>query len=681
HTLPLGQVESYAYNSVGNLLSRTDFRGKVTSYSYDPMNRLLSKTPDASLSEPSISYSYNAVGQRASMSDRSGVTLYTYDARNRLTSKQTPQGTLTYAYDAASNLLSTRSSNTNGVNTSYAYDALNRMSSVTDNAAVIGTRPGTGSSSLFYDEVGNLASFNTANGVTTSYTYNSLNRLTNLTSSKAATSLASYAYTLGAAGNRTSVTEANGRVASYSYDALYRLTNETITNDAVSANNGSITYSYDAVGNRLSRTSSVAAVPSTTSAVDGNDRLASDAYDNNGNTVSSPDSTTPTASNAYQYDFENRLVKLNASTPSEVSYVYDGDGNRVSKTVGTGASATTTRYLVDTNNATGYAQVVEELAVVAGVSSVQRVYVYGHTRLSQQQLIGGNWVASFYGYDGHGSVRYLTDASGAVTDSYTYDAFGVLIQRTGTTPNDYLYAGEQFDSHLGLYYNRARYLNQATGRFFSMDPFQGEKYLPVSLHKYTYVEDNPINNRDPKGLETVATLLGTFNVRMTLAAIAAISLVCTINAVASSEGAPLPNGAPCKLPKRKKRCFEAYPNHITREALLRQNPYYIHNSEAEALNVLRSLTTEPLTRGTTGLATGGPCSLSSGYVVGQHRNILKVRDGLSAGSIGMCPCCDDSSGDARIIDLYAVLNFKLDPKDDDKKPEPGDDFDVPPEWR
>src|SRR5262249_36277830 len=149
--------------------------------------------------------------------------------------------------------------------------------------------------------------------------------------------------------------------------------------------------------------------------------------------------------NAYIYDFENRLLKLNAGTASEVSYVYDGDGNRVSKTVGTGANAVTTKYLIDINNPTGYAQVVE--GITGG--NVQRVYVYGGMRISQQQLISGNWQASFCGYDGHGSVRYLIDVTGTITSSYIYDAFGVLISRAGTTPNDYLYCGEQRDSHTG----------------------------------------------------------------------------------------------------------------------------------------------------------------------------------------------------------------------------------------
>ena len=78
-------------------------------------------------------------------------------------------------------------------------------------------------------------------------------------------------------------------------------------------------------------------------------------------------------------------------------------------------------------------------------------------------------------------MRQLTDATATVTDAYDYDAFGNLIYRSGTTPNDYLYSGEQFDANLGFYYLRARYLNPSSGRFWSMDSFAGESADPISL--------------------------------------------------------------------------------------------------------------------------------------------------------------------------------------------------------
>jgi RHS repeat-associated protein len=105
----------------------------------------------------------------------------------------------------------------------------------------------------------------------------------------------------------------------------------------------------------------------------------------------------------------------------------------------------------------------------------------------------------YYVYDGHGSVRALTDSSGNVTDTYDYDAFGNEIHSTGASPNNYLFAGEQYDPDLNLYYNRARYLNTNTGRFWSMDTFEGTDQDPLSLHKYLYAEADPVDNSDPCG--------------------------------------------------------------------------------------------------------------------------------------------------------------------------------------
>src|SRR5262249_10157240 len=157
------------------------------------------------------------------------------------------------------------------------------------------------------------------------------------------------------------------------------LTRETIVGDLVGSSNGSIAYAYDAVANRLSRTSTVPAVSSTTATYDANDRLGGDTYDAHGNTIEADGST-------FTYDFQNRLRGANGT---DVALVYDGTGNRVAKTV----HGITTRYLVDDRNPTGYPQVLEEL--VDG--EVRRVYTYGLQLISQTQRIGGAQVVSFYG--------------------------------------------------------------------------------------------------------------------------------------------------------------------------------------------------------------------------------------------------------------------------------------------
>ncbi len=199
-----------------------------------------------------------------------------------------------------------------------------------------------------------------------------------------------------------------------------------------------------------------------------------------------------TGGKTFTYDSENQLTTTNGGA---VTLVYDGDGNRVAKTVG----GVTTKYLVDDLNPTGYAQVIQE--VVAG--NVQREYTYGLQRISENQPISGAWTPSIYGYDGGGNVRQLTNLSGAVTDVYNYDAFGNILNSTGSTPNNYKYRGEQYDPDLGLYYLRARYYNPTTGRFMSRDPEGGRPITPKTLHKYLYAGGDPINQIDPRGRDYV----------------------------------------------------------------------------------------------------------------------------------------------------------------------------------
>jgi RHS repeat-associated protein len=173
--------------------------------------------------------------------------------------------------------------------------------------------------------------------------------------------------------------------------------------------------------------------------------------------------------------------------------VYDASGNRISKTV----NGVTTQYLVESDlNPTGYPQVFDELN---GSGVVTRTYAYGLQRIDQNQQISGTWTSSFYGYDGGGNVRQLKDASGIVTDSYEYDAYGNSFTVSGTTPNEMMYRGEQYDSDLGLYYLRARYYHPATERFLSRDPEDGQLEDRKSLHKYVYTGSDPVNWIDSTG--------------------------------------------------------------------------------------------------------------------------------------------------------------------------------------
>jgi RHS repeat-associated protein len=358
---------------------------------------------------------------------------------------------------------------------SYTYDSLNRLSTVVDNNLPAGQNTTT----YAYDTASNLVTVTYPNGLQSTIQYDSLNRLTSL-----ASSTASYNYQLGATGNRTGATEQSGRTLAWNYDGIYRLTSEAVGNDP-SGGNGEVDYTLDPVGNRTSTNSSLPGVHSVAlSGFNLDDWLSPETYDANGNTLT-------TGGKTFAYDSENHLMSMNGGA---VTMIYDGFGNRVSKTVGN----VTTKYLVEDDvNPTGLPQVFEES--VNGV--VLRTYTYGLQRISENQVINNAWTTSFYGYDGFGSVRQLTNLSGTITDTYNYDAFGNLLSSPGPTPNNYLYRGEQYDPDLGLYYLRARYYNPSTGRFMSRDPEDGYINLPKTLHKYLYAAGDPVNGIDPRGRE------------------------------------------------------------------------------------------------------------------------------------------------------------------------------------
>ena len=126
-------------------------------------------------------------------------------------------------------------------------------------------------------------------------------------------------------------------------------------------------------------------------------------------------------------------------------------------------------------------------------------YTYGDDLISQKR----GSLASFYHYDGQLSTRQLSDASGQITDTYTYDAFGLLLARSGSTENNYLYTGEQYDPNVGFYYLRARYYNPSVGRFLTQDTWPGMQFEPMSLHKYLYCESWPVGKWDPNGEMTL----------------------------------------------------------------------------------------------------------------------------------------------------------------------------------
>jgi RHS repeat-associated protein len=182
----------------------------------------------------------------------------------------------------------------------------------------------------------------------------------------------------------------------------------------------------------------------------------------------------------------------------------DGDGNRISKTQG----GVKTKYINDV--ALGLVQVLME---TDDAGDTVTTYTYGNDLIAMNREDAD----FYYHYDALGSVRQLTDDSGAVIASYTYDSFGNVIASTGTVTNTYGFTGgQQLGEADDLVFLRARYHDPRVGRFISRDPILTPMQIgscvgwllpylnllqtPQALSPYIYVKNNPVNLADPLGL-------------------------------------------------------------------------------------------------------------------------------------------------------------------------------------
>ncbi|WP_397330342.1 RHS repeat-associated core domain-containing protein [Nostoc sp. FACHB-190] len=509
--LPMDQRSDSVYDAVGNLKTYTDFNRNTITYSYNPMNWMTSKQfQDGS----KVTYAYTTVGLQDIITfvDANGQTTatydYDYDERDRLV-KRTDNiagvsRSISYTYDAASN----RTSVTTASGTvNYTFDVRNRLDQVIEDGSV--------TADYDYDAVSNLVRTTFANGTQEIRQYDDLYHLKYLENRKGDTVFSSYTYTLDKVGNRTKVVEHNGRTVDYAYDALYRLTQEKIT-DAVNGDH-IYDYTFDKVGNRLTKNETVNGTTTITNyAYDANDRLLNETvnqqvvvnytYDHNGNTLTKTENGITTE---YTWDYENQLIAArvkdaNGATQQSMQYRYNDSGIRVTSTV----NGVETRYLIDEMQP--YAQVLEEYSPN---SSVQVEYVYGNDLIAQEQSNS----RTFYHVDGLGSTRVLTNEQGTVVNTYDYEAYGKLINSTGGVENKYLFAGEQFDQALGDYYNRARYYDADTGRFTRKDDYEGRIAEVLTLHKYIYAHNNPVNSVDPTGLFTMGEMAAADTIRNVLA--------------------------------------------------------------------------------------------------------------------------------------------------------------------
>jgi RHS repeat-associated protein len=211
---------------------------------------------------------------------------------------------------------------------------------------------------------------------------------------------------------------------------------------------------------------------------------ASFTYDNNGNTLTKTDTT---GTRNYTWDFENRLASVvTPGTGGTATFKYDPFGRRIQKAFTQNSTIATTNYVY------AGANVIEELD--AGGNEVAR-YAQG-PGVDQALAATRSGSTSYYQEDGLGSVTSLSNPTGALASTYTYDAFGNLTASTGSIINPFQYAGRDFDPETGLRYYRARYFDPTVGRFLSEDPIR----FDGGTGFYKYVGNRPTDFSDPFGL-------------------------------------------------------------------------------------------------------------------------------------------------------------------------------------
>jgi RHS repeat-associated protein len=314
---------SFVYDAAGNRTQRTDFNSAVTNYNFDALNRLTTISyPDTT----SVTYGYDDLSRMTTATNATGTVTLAYDNRGRVSSVTDVFGqVVSYGYDASSNRTQlslnaatsatyqydninrlTQLADGASLNTTFAYDVTNKLTSRTLPNGVITTsqydglnrltrlthaKSGTTLADFQYqlDAASNITQMTDAIGVH-GYTYDTRDRLTAVTHPVAANE----SYTLDDVGNRT----ASHHGSSYTYQTFNRLT-------AANSN----TYGYDANGNLTSKTDSSG---SWTYTWDYENRLTQ-ASKSGGVTVN------------YSYDALGRRAQRTSSISGTTRFVYDGD--------------------------------------------------------------------------------------------------------------------------------------------------------------------------------------------------------------------------------------------------------------------------------------------------------------------------------------------------------------------
>jgi RHS repeat-associated protein len=513
-TDPLGKSITYKYDAANNLVEKKDRDGRVTRYAYDGLNRL--KTETWVGDDNVFTYSYDTESNLLDVADDFSRLSYTYDARYRVTSvdnhgsqaggtPQAPRVVVNYAYDAANNVLSVIDTinGAAGATTSYLYDALIRLTKLTQTGAGLSDkRVDFGyndlSQTTSIDRYRDLAGTQTV--ADTTFAFDTLNRIESITHENASGSmLAFYDYVYDDASRITRITDIDG-VTNYGYDDRDQLTSANHSDPGQADES----YAYDANGNRES-----SHLHGSGYVIGPGNRLLSDGtynyqYDNEGNTVKRTEITTGNY-REFIWDHRNRLTtvidKLASGTATQiVEFTYDAFDRRISKSVDTtpldAVDAAFTSFVYDRED------VILDFVDGdgAGPAPMQLAERYLHGPAIDQVLAQDDGVGTTHWMltDHLGSVRDLVTNAGTVAEHVVFDSFGnadsLMLSRYGFT-------GREYDAETKLSYYRSRYYEAANGRFINEDSFG----LSGGVNQFVYASNSPTGRIDPPG--TIAPLV------------------------------------------------------------------------------------------------------------------------------------------------------------------------------
>jgi RHS repeat-associated protein len=421
---PLSATTRYSYNAGGQRISMTDPENRQTSYVPDARGRNLTET----FQSLTTSYSYDGNGNLTGKTRPGGNSWsYVYDGANRLTSVTGPAGTTSYSYDHNDNRLSQTDAGAN--TTGYAYDSNNLLRTL--------TYPDLTTESYAYDANGNRTSANLPNGNSWSATYDEDNRLISRSHNDGQNQTNSY----DGNNNLTGVTFNNGgssASASYAYDNFDRQTRATDRNSHV------VNYQYDANGNRT-QVSSTGGVTSyvydalnRVTQVTGSDGVTGYSYDNSGlpTRVDYPSGISAITA----YDAQGRIDTLTnqqgSTLLSSYDYSYDANGNRTEQVEINGGAAETTGYSYDSADRLTQVDYPETSVVYTYDANFNRLSEV-ETRLSDSAVIKDQ----SYAYNNRNQLTGITDnldAANSVT--YSYDDNGNQTRKVkGSETTDFVY--------------------------------------------------------------------------------------------------------------------------------------------------------------------------------------------------------------------------------------------------